>query len=148
MSKNGSSYHRLLTAPRWRTLRASVLSASPFCADCAREGVLTAATDVHHIVPINESDDPESMAALAYDRNNLVGLCRACHIQRHVKLKSHTGAKRAERERKAGASFWERLDKARATGGVFFEAPPPSSYPAPRRFSHAGEKSGKNGCQP
>lgn len=109
MSRNGSPYHRLLTSGKWRALRQAKLSSDPFCADCAKEGVLTAATDVHHVVPVDEGANPERMAALAYDAANLVSLCHACHVRRHTALRSHSPETRKVRARKAAEDFWARL---------------------------------------
>lgn len=56
---------------RWQRLRSMVLSASPLCAECAREGRVTPATDVHHLVKRRDGG-PDSF-------ENLEPLCHACH---------------------------------------------------------------------
>lgn len=58
---------------RWRRLRVQVLNADPLCVDCSRQGRVTIATDVDHIVP--HQGDPVKF----WDRANLAGLCVACH---------------------------------------------------------------------
>ena len=59
-------------SPRWRRLRLVVLSEEPICRECKRE----LSTDVDHIKP--RSTHPE----LAWDRDNLQGLCRSCHSEK------------------------------------------------------------------
>ncbi len=62
---------------RWRRLRASLLLQKPRCADPFKEHTsrreLVMAQEVHHIKPRRE------FPLLAFDINNLEGLCRRCH---------------------------------------------------------------------
>lgn len=80
--KRHSAYHRQV-APRraaggfsygrrWRKVRRLVLSSEPSCRVCGRP-----ATEVHHIEKASERPD------LAYDLDNLMPLCRACHDDQH-----------------------------------------------------------------
>ena len=79
--------HKLYAQPVWTNrLRPAQLLRQPFCADCARHGVRTRATEVDHIVP-NGGD-----AALFRDAENLQSLCKACHSRKTM------------RENKAGRS--------------------------------------------
>jgi 5-methylcytosine-specific restriction protein A len=48
-----------------------VLASSPLCAECERRGVVTLATDVHHIVAKRDGGLDEI--------ENLEPLCHACH---------------------------------------------------------------------
>lgn len=100
-------------------MRAAVLSAQPFCADCALEGYLTPATEVHHKVPVDEGASPEKMAALCFDASNVVGLCHDCHVKRHVDLRSHRAGTTAARAKKEAQEFWQRVDaRAGAPSGA------------------------------
>ena len=57
---------------RWRRLRAAQLALEPLCRLCQESGLLTAARDVDHIVPIADGgafDDPA----------NFRSLCHECH---------------------------------------------------------------------
>ena len=56
---------------RWQRVRAMVLRASPLCAECQREGRVTPATDVHHVVKRRDGG-PDA-------EDNLEALCHACH---------------------------------------------------------------------
>lgn len=109
MARNNTPYHRLLATSRWRELRAWQLGRAPFCEDCLKSGIYTEAIDVHHVVPVNTEVSKELMEMLAYDRGNLVSLCRKCHIQRHKEMKSHDREKKAERTRKEAEDFWRRI---------------------------------------
>lgn len=57
----------------WRRLRDSVLARHPLCVECERQGRVTVATLVDHIVPYRERPD------LGLERTNLRPLCHACH---------------------------------------------------------------------
>lgn len=109
MSRNGSTYHKLLNTVRWRRLRARKLERNPFCEDCAKSGLLTPAEEVHHIRPVGKEPTPERMKATAYDPSNLAALCHECHAKRHKLMKSH---KRKPEEMKMSAEvadFWKRF---------------------------------------
>ena len=57
----------------WHKLSRMVRMEEPLCRHCLREGRVTAATLVDHIVPLSLS--PE----LRLDRGNLQALCSRCH---------------------------------------------------------------------
>ncbi|PKM38669.1 MAG: HNH endonuclease [Firmicutes bacterium HGW-Firmicutes-9] len=55
----------------WKKLRARFLLQYPLCEHCRSEGRLSAAEEVHHILPLaNGSTNDES---------NLMALCKSCH---------------------------------------------------------------------
>lgn len=56
----------------WRNLRKAFITQHPICEECKKKGIITPATVVDHIVPINEGG-----AALSPD--NLQSLCDRCH---------------------------------------------------------------------
>jgi len=62
---------------RWRKLSEHYRVRNPLCEDCDAKGMTTPATEVHHIVSIQE--DPSKRL----DINNLVALCTRCHEIRH-----------------------------------------------------------------
>lgn len=51
--------------------RARLLSAEPRCVHCLRDGFITLAAEVDHVVPL--------WAGGADDDDNCAGLCRECH---------------------------------------------------------------------
>lgn len=73
-------------APRWRRLRAAVLRRDGYlCRYCLRYGRRRQATTVHHIKHADEH--PE----LAYNADNLISLCEACHNKMHPEKAKNAG---------------------------------------------------------
>lgn len=68
---------RIYNRARWRRCRRSVLAAHPLCAECERQGRITLATDVDHIIPYDGTGNP-------YDPANLQPLCHSCHSRKTV----------------------------------------------------------------
>lgn len=64
----------------WQRLRRLVLSGEPLCRECARQGRITAATEVDHIVALSHGG--------ADEQANLQPLCKSCHsaktLREHV----------------------------------------------------------------
>lgn len=58
---------------RWRKARAVWLAENPLCAECMRQGIVNAATDVDHIVPHRGN------AEVFWQAGNLQSLCWTCH---------------------------------------------------------------------
>jgi len=63
---------------RWQQFRDSFLKAHPLCEECKRNGKVTPATDVDHIVPHKGNKN------IFWDENNLQALCHACHARKTV----------------------------------------------------------------
>lgn len=116
MSRNGSTYHRLLNTQRWRRLRAAQLDGCPLCADCRAEGVLTPATEVHHAVPVETARSSAEMARLAYEPLNLVSLCADCHHRRHREMRSHSAEENRRRAEQRARGFWAEADRRGESG--------------------------------
>jgi 5-methylcytosine-specific restriction protein A len=57
----------------WRKFRLVCLAAQPLCAHCLTQGLVTVATDCHHI------KDRRTHADLILDQSNIENLCHACH---------------------------------------------------------------------
>ena len=93
-------YISLINTQRWRALRARTLGARPLCEVCLKEGRVTPATEVHHVRPVESTSNYDVMRSLAYDPNNLLCLCHACHANIHKGMMSHTKeAVKANRKR-------------------------------------------------
>jgi 5-methylcytosine-specific restriction protein A len=67
----------------WRKLRNTYLKEHALCQDCIAKGIITPATDIHHIK--SPFQNGEINYNLLLDVTNLVSLCRACHGERHSK---------------------------------------------------------------
>ena len=75
----------------WKELRiAKLKSTKGLCEVCMKEGIVTPARCVHHIVPIETARTKDEMKRLAFDVNNLRALCFACHARIHKELGSNT----------------------------------------------------------
>ena len=75
----------------WKELRiAKLRSTNGLCEECMKEGIVTAARCVHHVVPIETARTKDEMKRLAFDINNLKALCFACHARIHKELGSNT----------------------------------------------------------
>jgi len=57
---------------RWRRLRLHVLRHEPLCRSCRSRGLIRAANEVDHIVPIR-------LGGARFDESNLQPLCKPCH---------------------------------------------------------------------
>ena len=55
----------------WPRIRKAFVAAHPLCEVCQREGRVTAAEEVHHIVPLAQGGTHEDA--------NLMALCKECH---------------------------------------------------------------------
>lgn len=79
-------YRQLITSPEWGKLRRLKLSAEPLCENCLEQGKIVAATEVHHVKPVEDGLTFADKRALAYDYHNLRSLCHDCHVEAHVHL--------------------------------------------------------------
>lgn len=68
----------------WRKKRANYLIEHPFCVECQRNGKLTKATVVDHIIPIRMGGD-------LLDESNLQALCTSCHTRKSIREGSRFG---------------------------------------------------------
>lgn len=55
----------------WKKIRDSYISRHPLCEECERNGRLTRAEEVHHILPLSQGG--------THDSANLMALCTSCH---------------------------------------------------------------------
>lgn len=72
----------------WQRLRKLVLHSEPLCRECKRNGKLTAATEVDHIVPLTASG--------TNDWENLQPLCHECHSRKTAAENGGFGNPRGE----------------------------------------------------
>src|SRR5690606_3209613 len=65
---------RIRDSSRWRNhVRPAQLLAVPYCQRCDEKGILTLATEVDHIAPLEIGGEP-------FDPANLQSLCFRCHV--------------------------------------------------------------------
>ena len=70
----------------WKKKRADFLIEHPFCEECRRQGRLSKATMVDHILPMR-------FGGLALDDENLQALCASCHTKKSILEGSRFGFK-------------------------------------------------------
>ena len=66
----------IYSSPRWKALRAKVLSRAEEC--CERCGSI-GEVQVHHRVPVSLGGD-------IWGLDNLIALCRSCHLEMHRQI--------------------------------------------------------------
>ena len=57
----------------WKRVRDRHIAQHPLCEVCKRNGNLTPAEEVHHIVPLSQGG--------THDDSNLMSLCKSCHSE-------------------------------------------------------------------
>lgn len=79
-------YTRMIHTARWVRLRRDKLTECPICERCEKEGRLSAATEVHHVVPVETGLTRSDKERLMFDRHNLRALCHGCHVLTHTEM--------------------------------------------------------------
>ncbi len=69
--------HKIYNTTRWQKLREYKRHLTPLCEECLRQGRVTPAELVDHIVPIEEG-------GAVFELDNLQSLCKACHNRKHA----------------------------------------------------------------
>ncbi len=73
-NSNSRGYDR-----RWRDFAIAYLQRNPLCVDCDAEGIVGAATEVHHVRKLRDYPDGK------YEQSNLMPLCSDHHRKRTAK---------------------------------------------------------------
>lgn len=82
--KRKAERQEVYNTKRWKTLRDEMRMRQPLCQDCLQKGIIKPMEEVHHIKSFcAKGISPEEKEKRAYDINNLVCLCKDCHIRRH-----------------------------------------------------------------
>lgn len=68
---------------QWRNLRKAYLMEHPLCEVCMERGNVTYSRDVHHIHEISNAENDLEAKDIAFDSDNLMALCMACHSRYH-----------------------------------------------------------------
>lgn len=80
---------QIYNTSNWKKLRLAHLMQYPLCEHCLENGIITPATQVHHIREISNGSTLEEMKGIAFDPKNLQSLCEKCHRQEHLN-RSHS----------------------------------------------------------
>jgi len=92
-------YKRLIHTEKWLLLRRDKLTAYPLCERCQAQGKIRAATEVHHIKPVEDGLTYREKVLLMFDSHNLQALCHECHIKTHTEM-GRSGKAQAKRQAK------------------------------------------------
>ena len=109
MSRN-KQYIKLINTRRWQKIRIQALAKSKYlCEVCLKSDKTTIATEVHHINPVESGINKTDMERLCYDPNNLLPVCKECHKNEHIKLKSYTKDEVQKRNKERTNAFIKRF---------------------------------------
>lgn len=104
-------YKRLIHSERWLKLRRDTLTRHPCCQRCAADGIVTPATEVHHVRPVEDAVSYREKVRLMYDPTNLRALCHNCHVLTHTEMgrsgKAATKRRNAEHVAAVVSKFFE-----------------------------------------
>lgn len=93
-------YKRLIHNMRWLRLRKEKLTNYPICERCLEEGIITPATEVHHITPVEDAISYKEKMSLMYDYHNLKSMCHQCHVLTHIEI-GRSGKEQNKRKSKS-----------------------------------------------
>ena len=77
-------YIRLIHTAKWLRLRRDKLNDTPLCERCEELGRVAAATEVHHVIPVEDGLTRQEKERLMFDYFNLKALCHECHVKVHT----------------------------------------------------------------
>jgi 5-methylcytosine-specific restriction endonuclease McrA len=86
----GTTYTTFYSCAPWRRLRLAFIWENPLCKHCDAKGIITPASEVDHIQPINPNDPYDTKNGKygkPLDRDNLQALCKACHTKKTAATK-------------------------------------------------------------
>lgn len=117
MEKKGNDYRKMIQGSQWIRLRKWKLSRNPLCEDCKERGRIVLATEVHHIMPVEDGLSVIDRERLMYAIGNLRSLCHDCHIRAHKEL-GRSGKEQARRRNESRlVGFKKRFMGGNDTGG-------------------------------
>lgn len=84
---------------QWKNLRNSYIKEHPFCQYCMdKYNRVRLAEEVHHKLEILSGVTEEERMEILLDRDNLMSVCRECHLEIHNQKKSTPGDGQKETE--------------------------------------------------
>ena len=88
----------LYNTDTWRRIRKAYLMEHPLCEVCSELGKVTYATECHHHNEIADAQNPLEAKDRAFDSNNLVAVCKPCHMHYHGLIESKRHPSEADRD--------------------------------------------------
>ena len=75
---------KLYNTSEWIETRDYMRQKYPLCQDCLKKGLITPMEEVHHLKsPFARGISLEEKYKRAFSEDNLICLCKNCHIKRH-----------------------------------------------------------------
>lgn len=112
---------RFYNSKLWQRTRDNYRrSVGGLCEDCLQNGIITAGTEVHHVIPLTPQTVDD--ARFSIDPDNLVLLCHDCHMARHAAMAGDSSPGR--RVDLSKPRKYQRYKIDQATGNVTPNAPP------------------------
>ena len=71
-------YDPFLHTARWEELRSAYRKNNPLCERCKEQGIIKAASQVHHVIP-RGSKEFRKKKMNGYEYSNLMACCYECH---------------------------------------------------------------------
>jgi 5-methylcytosine-specific restriction protein A len=78
---------RIRSSSAWQTFRTWFLGEHPTCATCGREGRVTPATEVDHVVPLRTMIERGDVAR-SLDESACEAICSPCHDEKSARERS------------------------------------------------------------
>lgn len=82
-------YQDIYQDRRWKLLRQAKMRANPVCERCDANNKVSPTEEVHHIIPFEWGKSQYEREELAFDYDNLLSVCVACHKEVHRSLDKH-----------------------------------------------------------
>lgn len=80
-NRKDKDYQAIYKDKRWiRVRKLALVRSNGLCEECMKKGKISYVDDVHHKIPIKKDVNK------AFDINNLICLCRKCHIEAHKEI--------------------------------------------------------------
>lgn len=73
---------------QWKNLRSWYIRRHPLCECCLSKGIVKSAIDIHHVHPFMSATTEVGKWNLLLNEDNLMALCKDCHIEAHRHLKN------------------------------------------------------------
>ena len=94
--------HPFYKSREWKLKRQEILRRDNFeCQLCKARGLANKGVLVHHIKPL------KSKPHLAFDNDNLITLCTACHEKEHRRLDGYRVKKKEKKQELLPPERWE-----------------------------------------
>ncbi len=68
---------------QWKNLRNRFIKEHPLCEHCLEKGIVKPTEEVHHKIEFLKGKDEQEKWNLLLDEDNLLSVCRDCHMELH-----------------------------------------------------------------